>query len=696
MPVRGRVLEGSPYPLGATWDGRGVNFALFSANAERVELCLFDAKGEREVARLALPEFTDQVWHGYLPEARPGLLYGYRCHGPYDPLRGQRFNANKLLIDPYARLLSGPLRWNDCLYGYRASHQREDLSFDRRDSARFVPKGRVTETLSTRGVHPKPGRPWHETIIYEAHVKGTTWRHPEISGAGRGRFLGLSEPALINHLVSLGVTAIELLPVHARMDEHHLWRRGLTNYWGYNPINYFAPDPRFYGLDGIAEFHTMVQRLHDGGIEVILDMVFNHTAEGNQLGPTLSFRGIDNRSYYRLRGGSERLYDDVTGCGNTLDLRHPRVLQMVMDSLRFWAQEMQVDGFRFDLATTLARDPGDGFDPGAGFLDAIRQDPVLSRVKLIAEQWDLGPGGYRPGGFPPGWSEWNAAFRDGMRRFWRAEPGLIGEMASRLTGSSDMFGRDGRRPSSSINFITAHDGFTLADLVSYDRKHNQANGEDNRDGNDHNLSWNTGVEGPTTDVGVRADRGRRMRNLMASLLLSQGVPMLLAGDEIGHTQNGNNNPYCQDNETTWLDWNNADVAMLAFVRFLGQLRRRHPSFRRARFFAGRPPVGAERKDIAWITPEGREMHEADWMVPYAHSLGALMTGEAIGDDDFLLLLNGGRNDLRYVLPPAHAPWSLLVNTSVATVPEREELLRPGSDFVLHADSLALLKAVRGQ
>ncbi len=705
MSPRRRVLAGRPYPLGATWDGNGVNFALFSAHAEKVELCLFDAHGQREVERLTLPQYTDEVWHGYLPDVRPGQLYGYRVHGPYDPARGHRFNPHKLLIDPYARALSGALRWSDTHFGYRPGAARGDLTIDRRDNARHMPKARVVDVAFTWGDDRRPRRPWSETIIYELHVRGHTIRHPAVPPGHRGTFLGLGEPAVIEHLVKLGVTAVELLPVHAIVDEKGLVDRGLRNYWGYNSIAYFAPDPRYYGASGHGEFKTMVHRLHEAGIEVILDVVYNHTAEGNHLGPTLSYRGIDNASYYRLVPGDERYYENFSGCGNTLNLRHPRVLQMVMDSLRYWAEEMRVDGFRFDLAASLARERA-GFDGGSGFLDAVRQDPVLSRVKLIAEPWDLGGDGYRLGAFPPGWSEWNGRYRDTVRRFWRGDGGLIGELASRLTGSSDLFGWGGRRPWASVNFITAHDGFTLADLVAYERKHNAANGEDNRDGTDANYSWNGGVEGPTDDPEVLAVRRRQRRNLLATLLLSQGVPMLLGGDELGRGQGGNNNAYCQDNDISWIDWDDVDADMLMFARAVIALRRRHPVFRRPRFFSGEAVNGGPLRDVTWITPEGREMAHGDWVLPYARSLGLILGGEACAadggeepaDDSFLILLNAHHEPVPYAAPAATfgKAWRLLLDTSLDSAFGEGQMYRPGEDYPLQARSLAVLVRLDGE
>ena len=664
-----RVWPGNPFPLGAHWDGKGVNFAIFSAHAEKVELCLFDPLTGRETRRIALPEYTDQVWHGYLPDCRPGQLYGYRVHGPYDPQAGHRFNPNKMVLDPYAKELVGALKWSDVHFGYRTDHPRADLSYDRRDNARAMPKCRVVDPAFTWADVRKPNVPWSSSIIYEAHVRGMTMRHPLVPLSQRGTFLGLSQPEVIDHLSRLGVTALELLPIHAIVDEHNLVEKGLRNYWGYNPIAFFAPDPRYYLSSAHGDFKTMVQRLHDAGIEVILDVVYNHTAEGNHLGPTLSLKGIDNASYYRLCEGSERYYENYSGCGNTLNMRHPRVLQMVMDSLRYWAEEMQVDGFRFDLAASLARE-SPGFDSGAGFFDAIRQDPVLSRVKLIAEPWDLGGDGYRLGAFPPGWSEWNGRYRDTVRKFWKGDGGLIGDLASRLTGSQDMYGWGGRRPWSSVNFITAHDGFTMRDLVSYNDKHNEANGEDNQDGTNANDSWNCGIEGETDDEIVKTLRVRQTRNLLITLFLSQGVPMLLGGDEMGRSQKGNNNAYCQDSEIGWVDWLTADEDLFAFTRKLIKLRRKHPVFRRTRFFSGRSVVGSQHKDITWITPGGTEMTQADWTAPYARSLAYMLDGEAGQGDGatpgatFLVILNAYHEAITYTLPsaPKGTAWELVIDT----------------------------------
>ncbi|MGD8811047.1 MAG: glycogen debranching protein GlgX, partial [Gammaproteobacteria bacterium] len=563
-----RLGGGLPHPLGANWDGSGVNFAFFSAHAEKVELCLFDPSGRREVERIALPEYTHEVWHGYLHDVRPGQLYGYRVHGPYAPAEGHRFNPNKLLLDPYAKALHGDLRWHDAAFGYRVGHPREDLAMDRRNSAFVMPKCVVVDPAVTWGPDIRPHVPWAETIIYEAHVKGMTVRHPDVQDPLRGTFAGLAEPKAIDHLVKLGVTAVELLPVQAFFDDRYLVQKGLVNYWGYNTIGFFAPATRYISPQGdIHEFKLMVRRLHEAGIEVLLDVVYNHTAEGNHLGPTLSFKGADNASYYIL-DSDPRYYFDVTGCGNTLNLKNSRVLQMVMDSLRYWVDEVHVDGFRFDLATALGRER-EAFDQHAVFFEAVRQDPVLSQMKLIAEPWDIGPEGYQLGNFPPGFAEWNGQFRDGVRSFWRGDEGAMPDLARSFLGSADLFDHGGRRPWASVNFATAHDGFTLIDLLSYNRKHNDANLEGNNDGHDDNRSWNCGVEGATDDPAILDTRDRQRRNVMATLLLSQGTPMLLMGDEIGRSQHGNNNAYCQDNEITWMQWeghSERDNAFGDFVR----------------------------------------------------------------------------------------------------------------------------------
>ena len=704
MAAPTKVWPGRPYPLGATWDGEGVNFALFSAHAEKVELCLFDRSGNRESARIQLPEYTDEVWHAYLPDARPNLLYGYRVYGPFDPANGHRFNPSKLLIDPYAKSLSGRLRWSDALFGYRIGGQRADLSFDRRDNARHVPKCRVVETAFTWGEDRRPQIPWEETIILEMHVRGMTMRHPEVDPTQRGTFAGLASPAMIDYLVELGVTTVELLPIHAAVDDRPLTDRGLANYWGYNSIAFFAPDPRFLATNTIAGFKTMVKRLHDAGIEVILDVVYNHSGEGNHLGPTLSFRGIDNVSYYRL-AADRRFYHDVTGTGNTLNLDHPRVLELVMESLRYWAVEMHVDGFRFDLCPALARENGD-YGQGSAFFDAIRQDPVMAGLKLIAEPWDIGPNGYQLGNFPPGWAEWNGQYRDTVRRFWKGDQGLVADLASRLAGSSDIFGYRGRRPWASINFITAHDGFTLQDLVSYNDKHNAANGEDNHDGSDANSSWNCGVEGPSCDPAVVALRDRQKRNLLATLLLSLGVPMLLAGDEIGRSQGGNNNAYCQDNEISWVDWENIrpeDRDLARFVSYLIHLRRSHRVFSRPRFFRGEVLSEAGVKDITWITPSGTEATAEDWNNPMALSLGYVLSGAAGEffspggqrdiDESFLVIINARPEDIEFAIPALAAPmsWEALLDTAQSTGRVTDgRCYAPGEVYRLQARSFALL------
>jgi isoamylase len=680
-----QVDSGRPWPLGATWDGAGVNFALFSVHAEKVELCLFNDQGNREIARLPLPEFTDQVWHGYLPHCRPGQLYGYRVYGPFDPENGHRFNPHKLLVDPYARAIVGAFRWSDAHFGYKVGHPRGDLSFDRRDNGRAMVKCQVVDPAFTWGNDRPPAHSLADSVIYEAHVKGFTRRHPDVPKPLRGSFAGLASPGAIGHLKRLGVTTIELLPVHRFLDDRFLRQGGLVNYWGYNSLGFFAPEPRYDSGGGLTEFKTMVKRLHDAGIEVILDVVYNHTAEAGQNGPTLSFRGIDNASYYRLRPGNRRYYEDFTGCGNSLNLGHPRVLQMVTDSLRYWVGEMHVDGFRFDLATALAR-AGSGFDAGCSFLDAVRQDPLLSRVKLIAEPWDLGPGGYQVGGFPPGWSEWNDRFRDTVRSFWLHRSAGPGELALRLAASSDLFRHDGRRPTASVNFVTSHDGFTLADLVAYNHKHNEANGEGNQDGTNDNRSWNGGVEGPTGDPEIVALRARLKRTLLATLLLSQGVPMLLAGDELGRSQGGNNNAYCQDNETSWLDWSAADEDLCDFVARLVALRRRHPALRRNRWLEGRP-VAAGDRDVVWLSREGTEMTTGDWQAR-RHSFGFLLGATAPGEEAFLVLLNGEAHAVEFTLPPPR--WALLVDTAEERAVRGERLVTEAARAV-PPRSLVLLR-----
>ena len=702
------VWPGAPFPRGATWDGEGVNFALFSENAERVELCLFDPSGKREVQRIELRERTDLIWHCYLPEARPGLLYGYRVHGPYDPARGHRFNPNKLLIEPYAKDIAGQVRWSDAHFGYRIGHRNEDLSFDRRDNAAGMPKCRVIDPAFTWGEDKSPQIAWSDMVVYELHVRGFTKNHPGIPQPLRGTYAGLATAPVIDHLKRLGVTSVELMPVHAFMDDRHLVERGLHNYWGYNSIGFFAPDHRFSNTGVISEFKTMVKTFHSNGIEVILDVVYNHTAEGNQLGPTLSFRGIDNAAYYRLVGDDPRFYMDYTGCGNTLNLQQPRVLQMIMDSLRYWVLEMHVDGFRFDLASALARELHEVNRLGA-FFDILLQDPVLSQVKLIAEPWDLGEGGYQVGNFPAGWGEWNDHYRDTMRGFWKGDEGLIGDFASRLSGSSDFYDHSGRKPYASINFITAHDGFTLHDLVSYNDKHNDANGEDNRDGTDNNHSWNCGAEGLTENAEINTLRARQKRNLLATLFFSQGVPMLVAGDEMGRSQNGSNNAYCQDNEISWVNWDlsDADRDFLSFVQRLIGLRRAHPVFRRRNFFQGRAIRGSEIKDIDWFKPDGNEMSDHEWAHDFARCLGVYLGGELmdehdrrgqpIRDDNFLLLFNSHHEAISFVLPVLceGCEWQSLLDTHLAGGLEADGRYRGGDSYPLEGRSLALM-IQRGQ
>ena len=696
------VWPGRPYPRGATWDGEGVNFAVYSEHADKVELCLFDLAGRHELQRVELRERTDYIWHGYLPQARPGMVYGYRVHGPYAPEQGHRFNAHKLLLDPYARDLVASLRWHDALFGYTVGHAKGDLSFDRRDSAAYMPKARIHEPAFTWGDDRRPRVPWHDTVIYELHVRGFTMQHPDVPPALRGTFEALASTPVIQHLKRLGVTTVELMPVHRFIDDRPLVDRGLRNYWGYNTLGFFAPEARYCASGKVKEFKTMVKTLHSAGLEVVLDVVYNHTCEGHQLGPTLSLRGLDNSAYYKLNPGEQRYYTDFTGCGNTLNLEHPHALQMVMDSLRYWVEEMHVDGFRFDLAPALAREAGQVAHFG-GFFDAIRQDPVLNQVKLIAEPWDLGHGGYQVGNFPLGWAEWNDQYRDAMRAYWKGDGGVIGEFATRLTGSSDLFGRSGKRPHASINFVTAHDGFTLHDLVSYDHKHNEANGEDNRDGTDNNLSWNCGAEGPTDDPEVDALRARQKRNLLATLVLSQGVPMLLAGDEYGHSQDGNNNAYCQDSEIGWIDWTPTPEreALLAFVRRLVALRRDHPSFRRRDFFQGRPLHGAGVKDLQWIKPDGHEMNDDEWGSAHARSLGTYLAGPGVSDvgrlgrstndDDFLILFNAHDDDLEFTIPGIPgAAWQPLLDTFNDDGMAQASTFDAGNVYPLHARSLALL------
>jgi len=702
------VWPGRPYPLGATWDGEGVNFALYSEHAEKVDLCLFDDSGRRELLRVPLTEQTDMVWHSYLPEVRPGQLYGYRVYGPYAPEKGHRFNHHKLLLDPYGKQIQGSIRWSDAQFGYKLGHKQEDLSFDRRDDAAGMPKNRVIDSAFTWGSDAPPRIPWHETLIYELHVKGFTMCHPEVPPHLRGTYAGLATAPVIDYLTHLGVTSIELMPVHSFVDDRHLVERGLRNYWGYNTVGFLALEPRYMATSSIREFKTMVKTFHSAGLEVILDVVYNHTAEGNHLGPMLSLKGIDNSTYYRLVPENQRYYTDYTGTGNTLNMQHPRVLQLIMDSLRYWVLDMHVDGFRFDLAATLARELHAVNKLGA-FLDIIHQDPVLSQVKLIAEPWDLGEGGYQVGNFPVGWAEWNDRYRDTVRSYWKGDNGTVSDLAYRLTGSSDLYAHSGRRPYASINFVTAHDGFTLQDLVSYNDKHNEANGEENRDGTTNNRSWNCGVEGPTDDKNIQALRAKQKRNMLTTLLLSQGVPMIYAGDAMGHSQNGNNNAYCQDNDLSWLKWELTaeDRDLFAFVQRMINLRKRHPVFRRRHFFQGRPIKGETVKDVLWLNFKGQEMNEEEWRDPSVHCLGMFLSGQGLNetdergrkrsDENFLLLLNAYHLDIEFTLPEFRpgGRWSAWMDTS------REGGLRPvdsydaGAIYPLQARSMVVLMERRG-
>jgi isoamylase len=700
-----RVWPGQPYPLGATWTGLGVNLAIFSAHATKVELCLFDsADAPVPSACVVLPENTDMVWHGYFPDVRPGQLYGFRVHGPYDPQAGHRFNPNKILIDPYARSVGRSVRWDDAMFGYRIGDEAADLSFDHRDNAAFCPLADVVDTAFTWGDDRPPRTPWHKTVIYEMHVKGFSRQHPKIPEAIRGTYEALTTEAALEHLLDLGITAIELMPVHHHAYDRHLVERGLANYWGYNTLSFFAPDPRFAANkgpgDAVREFQRMVKALHSAGLEVILDVVYNHTAEGNHFGPTLSLRGIDNTTYYRLMPDDKRHYLDFTGTGNTLNMQSPQVLQLIMDSLRYWIQEMHVDGFRFDLAATLARELYE-VDRLASFFDIIHQDPVLSQVKLIAEPWDLGAGGYQVGNFPVLWTEWNGRYRDAMRAFWKGDDRGVSELATRIAGSNDLYERSGRRPYASINFITAHDGFTLQDLVSYNDKHNEANGDENRDGENNNLSWNCGAEGPTDDSCVLKLRDQQKRNLMASLLLSVGVPMISGGDEVSRTQRGNNNAYCHDNDLSWTHWDltPAQQEFLEFTRRLVHLRLREPVLTRRKYFQGRSIRGVGVKDMYWLDPSGREMTDEAWNAPFVRSLGVLMVGDAIDEVDeqgrqvtgntLLMLLNAHSEEVPFTLPKVEAgkSWLRVLDTVAAEVPEQR--LAGGTKYPLQGHTLVL-------
>jgi len=702
-----RVWPGEPYPLGSTWTGVGVNFALFSAHAIKVELCLFDSPdAATESVRIALPEHTDMVWHAFLPDARPNQLYGYRVHGSYDPATGHRFNPHKVVMDPYAKSVARTIRWSDEMFGYTVGGVDEDLTLDPRDNAAFAPLAAVVDPAFTWGDDRPPRTAWHNTVIYEMHVRGFSKLHPSIPERLRGTYEALTTEPAIEHLKKIGVTAVELMPVHHHARDRHLEQKGLTNYWGYNSFGYFAPERRLAAsrtpAGAVREFKRMVRALHAAGLEVILDVVYNHTAEGNHLGPTLSLKGIDNASYYRLVADNPRYYMDFTGCGNTLNMQSPQVLQLIMDSLRYWVLEMHVDGFRFDLASALARELYDVDRLGA-FFDIIHQDPVLSHTKLIAEPWDLGQGGYQVGNFPVLWTEWNGKYRDSVRRFWRGDGGTVSELATRLSGSNDLYAHSGRQPYASINFITAHDGFTLHDLTSYNEKRNDANLEDNRDGENNNLSWNNGVEGPTDDPEIRALRERQKRNFLATLMLSQGVPMISHGDEMGRTQIGNNNAYCQDNEIAWVDWNlDAEKrALLNFTIKLVHFRLSQPTLRRRRYFQGRSIRGGHVKDVAWLAPDGREMNDEAWNADFIRSVGMLLDGSVIEEvnergepiigDTLLVLLNAHSDKVPFTLPPLddNHQWRRVFDTFEPHTPDRS--FRPRGRYALQGRSVVVFK-----
>ena len=702
------VYPGSPFPLGATWNGQGVNFAIYAENATGVELCLFNSKEEQtESTKIRIDDRTHHIWHVYVPDLRPGQLYGYRIQGPYEPHNGHRFNANKFLIDPYAKAISGSIQWHDSLFGYQLGHPEADLSFSDVDSAPFMPRSVVIDPNFNWEEDKSPRIPYHKSIIYEAHVKGLTKLYPQIPENIRGTYSAIAHPAVINYLKDLGITAIELMPVHYFISDRHLEDSGKKNYWGYNTICFFAPDTRYTSSDTpedqVSEFKNMVKELHRAGIEVILDVVYNHTGEGNQLGPTLSFRGIDNASYYRL-SGDKRYYMDYTGTGNTLNARLPNVLRLIMDSLRYWVLEMHVDGFRFDLASTLARELHE-VGRLSSFFAIIHQDPVISQVKLIAEPWDIGEGGYMVGNFPPGWAEWNGKYRDCMRDYWRGADSVISEFAYRLTGSSDLYKNDYRHPTASVNFITAHDGFTLNDLVSYNDKHNEANNENNLDGESYNRSWNCGAEGPTNDPGVLNLRNRQKRNFLTTLFLSQGVPMLLAGDEISHSQNGNNNAYCQDNEISWINWDKADSELLEFTKKLIRVYKQHNVFSRRDWFKGQPIKGRGLTDIAWFSPDGRKMTDQDWNSGFAKSLAVYMDGHGIHsrsydggrilDDSFYLIFNAHSEPVEYKLQTKRYgnSWIKILDTGKNFISEEGgEVYKPNSKILVDGFTVMLLKS----
>ncbi len=709
-----KIWLGYPYPLGATWLGNGVNFAVFSETATSVDLCLFDSlDAQQENIRIPVTEQTDQVWHIFLPDVKPGQLYGYRVSGPYQPEHGLRFNSSKLLIDPYAKAIAGEINWADEMFAYVVGSEQENLARDFRDDAWGMPKSVVIDNAFDWGGDKRPGTPLHSSIIYEVHVKGFTKLWPDVPEELRGTYAGVGSAAAIKYFKELGVTAVELLPVHAHVDDKTLIDHGLTNYWGYNTIAFFAPQAEYSSAGALGgqvrEFKTMVRNLHAAGIEVILDVVYNHTGEGNHLGPTLSFRGVDNIAYYRLTPENPRLYLDFTGTGNTFNLLHPRTLQLVMDSLRYWVNDMHVDGFRFDLASTLARDHA-GVNKLHAFFEIIHQDPVLSQVKLIAEPWDVGEGGYQVGNFPVLWAEWNGKYRDTVRSFWKGDEGKVNEMAYRLTGSPDLYQHDGRRPYASINFVTAHDGFTLTDLVSYNEKHNEANGDNNSDGDNNNQSWNCGAEGPTDDPKIDILRRKQRRNFLTTLFLSQGVPMLLGGDEFGRTQNGNNNAYCQDNELSWITWQRAEKQnqLLEFTKKLIQLRKDHPVFRRPKFFQGRRIRGSEIKDVMWFNPGGNEMSEEEWASPFVRCLGMLLSGdtvdvltfegEPIRDDTFLLFINAHYEPIPFVLPgQEHLGWELILDTrDEEGFLQKTKTFDSGDDVEVGDRATCLLKLIAGE
>ena len=697
---------GYPFPLGANWDGQGVNFALYSENATAVELCLFEGEDDTtETARIRVKEQTNHIWHVYIPGLKPGQLYGYRVYGPYEPQNGHRFNPAKLLIDPYAKAISGTIQWNDALFGYEMGHPDEDQSFSDLDSAPFIPKSVVIDPRFDWEGDKLPRISYHRSVIYETHVKGFTKLHPAIPEEIRGTYAAIAHPVTLQYLKELGITAIELMPVHHFVTDKFLNDKGLTNYWGYNTIGFFAPDVRYasQGTRGeqVYEFKHMVKELHKAGIEVILDVVYNHTAEGNHLGPTLSFRGIDNLSYYRLTD-DKRFYMDYTGTGNTLNAMMPNVLRLIMDSLRYWVLEMHVDGFRFDLAASLARELHE-VDRLGSFFDIIHQDPVISQVKLIAEPWDIGEGGYQVGNFPPGWAEWNGKYRDCMRDYWRGAESMLGEFALRFTGSPDLYEDNNRHPTASVNFVTAHDGFTLHDLVSYNDKHNEANGENNNDGENHNRSWNCGTEGETNDESIVALRQKQVRNFLATLFLSQGVPMIVAGDELGRSQGGNNNAYCQDNEISWLNWEKGDSDLLTFSKKLIHFCKRHPVFNRRKWFKGRPYKGVGIEDIAWFRPDGQEMSEENWRDDFAKTLGIFLNGKAIPspgpkgekilDDNFFLIFNAHYEAITFKLPPLKfgRRWTKVMDTALNYLEETGDICNAGKPIQVEGRSVVLLK-----